>query len=100
MSRIENVGDMHQVYRDIRKEIGSAKTRGRLSTIYRQALSVITHSFASSWKKKYGSKLPRLRSVAKEEFTRTVRAINKRARKIGSDKMYDETYGDKKSKAA
>ncbi len=94
MSRIESQSDMKQVYVDIRAGIPEAKSRRRLTTLYRQASSVITHSFAPTWQRKYGDKLPGLRKTAEVEFSKTARALNKRAEQLGTDADYDEKYGN------
>lgn len=93
MSRIESISDMKQVYADIRGEIPEARSRRKLSTIYRQALSVITHSHTATWEKKYGDLLPKLRATAEKEFTKTIKLLNKRAKALGTEPDYDETYG-------
>lgn len=93
MSRIESITDMKHVYADIRAGVPDAGSRRQLTTLYRQASSVITHSFAPTWKKKYGDKLPGLRKTAESEFRKTARAINRRAKQLGTDADYDEEYG-------
>jgi len=85
--------DMRRVYRDIRREVAAARSRPTLTGLYRRAGYFIVLASARSWREKFGREAPRLRSVAKDEFSRTVRQINRKAELIGTAGDYDEAWG-------
>jgi hypothetical protein len=84
---------MRKVFREIRREVAQAGTRPTLTELYKRAGYLITLTYAPSWEEKWGRKAATLRQVAKEEFARTVRKINRRADQIGTEPDYDETWG-------
>ena len=91
---INNKTDMHNVFLDIRKDVEDAKSRSALSELYKRAGYLITLTHAPSWKDKFGKEASELRKVGEKEFGTTARKINTRAKKIGTDADFDETWGD------
>jgi hypothetical protein len=90
---INSQNGLKVVFRDIRKEVESAKSRPALTELYKRAGYLITLTHAPAWRKKFGTKTASMRSVAKEEFTTTARKINHRAEAIGATGDYDEKWG-------
>jgi hypothetical protein len=90
---INNKTDMRKVFSSIRKNVDDAKSRPALSELYKRAGYLVTLTHAPSWKKKFGRDAVQLRKVGEEEFGRTARKINSRARKINARADYDETWG-------
>ena len=85
---------MRQVFRAIRRDVATARSRPRLTELHKRAGYLITLTYAPSWKEKFGRKVGTLRQVGEEEFGRTARRINRRAREIGTEPDFDETWGD------
>ncbi len=69
-------------------------SRSELTELYRRAGYLITLTNASSWEKKFGDEIDDIRETAEEEFARTARKINSRAKEIGTETNYDEKWGD------
>lgn len=92
-SKIEGTGDLKKVNMMIRKDVTKAKSRTRLTTLYRRSLYLVTLLFGSSWKTAFRGKITSMRKTAKDEFSRTARAINRQAKKIGTEANYDTKWG-------
>jgi hypothetical protein len=90
---IDNKSDLEKVFREIRKDVSEAKSRAGLTELYKRAGYLITLTFAPSWDEKFGTEAKKLRREAREEFTTTARKINSRAKTIGTEADYDETWG-------
>jgi hypothetical protein len=91
---VDNRADLKKIFGDIRHFVDEAKTRPMLTELYRRAGYLITLTHAPSWKTKFGKEADALRRVGEEEFRKTAKKINERAKKIGADADYDETWGD------
>src|SRR6266545_1466616 len=91
---VENQTDFGQILLAIRKDVDGAKSREGLTELYRRAGYLITLTHAPSWKEKFGKEAADLRETAEAEFATTARAINRRAKAIGTDADYDERWGD------
>lgn len=91
---VDNKTDLKQVFLDIRHDVDKAKSRSELTELYRRAGYLITLTHAPSWEKKFGDEADDLRDVAEDEFGITARKINSRAKDIGTDADYDETWGE------
>ncbi len=84
---------MRRVFGDIRKNVDHASSRPALSELYKRAGYLVTLTHAPSWQKKFGREAGSMRKVGEEEFSKTARKINTRARKINARADYDETWG-------
>jgi hypothetical protein len=91
---VDNKTDLKEVFSKIREDVEKANSRSELTELYRRAGYLITLTKASSWEKKFGDEIDDIREVAEEEFARTARKINSRAKEIGTDFDYDEKWGD------
>ena len=85
---------LKRIFMEIRHDVKEAKSRPELTELYKRAgyLNTLTH--APAWKTKFGREVDEFRKVAKEEFGATARKINSRARQIGTESDYDETWGE------
>lgn len=90
---VENKTDLEKIFRAIRADVESAKSREALTELYKRAGYLITLTHAPSWKEKFGREADELRKEAEKEFGTTARAINRRARVIGVEADYDEKWG-------
>jgi hypothetical protein len=90
---IDSKTDLERVFREIRKDVKDAKSRPSLTELYKRAGYLITLTYAPSWDEKFGSEAKALREDAKTQFKTTARKINSRAKAIGTDADYDDTWG-------
>jgi hypothetical protein len=91
---IDNAADMKRVYKEIREDVERAGSRPALTELHRRAGYLITLTYAPAWEQKFGREADALRKVGEEEFSKTARAINRRAEQIGTAADYDENWGD------
>jgi hypothetical protein len=91
---VDNVTDLRDIFQQIRKDVDEASTRDRLTELYRRAGYLVTLTRSPSWETKFGKGIDELRRVAEHEFAQTARTINQRARQIGAEPDYDETWGE------
>jgi len=91
---VENQSDLKRIFTEIRRDIDQAKNREALTELYKRAGYLIALTQAPSWKEKFGREAGDLQREAEEQFTTTVRAINRRARAVGTKADYDEKWGD------
>ena len=91
---INNKTDMHKVLLAIRRDVEQAKSRAALTELYKRAGYLITLTHAPAWKEKFGRKALALRKLGEEEFGKTARKINRRAKQIGVEADYDEKWGE------
>src|SRR5437773_12205851 len=90
---VNSATGLKDVFRDIRKDVATARSRPALSELYKRAGYLITLTHAPAWQKKFGSKATSMRQVAKTEFSSTARKINSRAESTGAKGDYDTKWG-------
>jgi hypothetical protein len=91
---VENKTDLREIFSAIRDDVKQARSREALTELYRRAGYLITLTHAPSWKEKFGAEAGDLRDEAEKDFATTARAINRRAREIGTEADYDERWGE------
>ena len=91
---VDNKTDLKEVFSEIRDDVENADSRSDLTELYRRAGYLITLTNASSWEKKFGDDIDEIRDTAEDEFAKTARKINSRAKEVGTDANYDEKWGD------
>jgi len=84
---------MKEVFQEIRRDVAQALSRPALTELYRRAGYLITLTHSPAWEEKFGRKAATLRRLAREEFARTARKINRRAEQVGTEADYDEKWG-------
>jgi hypothetical protein len=80
---------MKQVFKAIRRDVATAQSRPALTELYKRAGYLITLTHAPSWQEKFGAEAAALRRLGEEEFRKTAKKINRRAREIGTEANYD-----------
>ncbi len=90
---VENKSDIDKVFRDIRKDVATVRSRPGLTELYKRAGYLVTLTHAPSWEKKFGDGMKKIRDEAIKEFAATAHKINARARVIGTADDYDERWG-------
>lgn len=86
--------DLKHIFTDIRRDVEQAGSRAGLTELYKRAGYLITLTHAPSWEKKFGLETKALRDLGEEEFSKTVKQINRRAKEIGTEADYDDKWGD------
>jgi hypothetical protein len=94
---VKSVTGLRDIFRAIRRDVGNARSRQGLTELYKRAGYLITLTYAPSWEERFGRRVAGLRRAAQEEFARTARTINRRAKTIGTDADYDETWGERRA---
>ena len=85
---------LKRIFLEIRHDVKEAKSRPELTELYKRAGYLIALTHAPAWKTKFGRKVAEFRQVAKAEFGTTARKINQRAKQVGTEASYDETWGE------
>jgi hypothetical protein len=83
--------NVRQTFKEIRDALDKAQSREDLTELYKQTAYMIlmTHSTPIDEKDR---EMKRRRETAEREFARTVRVINRRAKKIGVEPDYNEDW--------
>jgi len=83
--------DLNRTFREIRQALEKAQSREDLTELYKQSVYMIlmTHSTPVDEKDR---EMKRRRETTEQEFARTVRMINERAKEIGIEADYDEDW--------
>jgi hypothetical protein len=84
---------MKKVFIAIRSDVKQAKSRPAPSELYKRAGYLITLTHAPSWNVKFGREAVRLRKIGEEEFGKTARKINSRAKTLHAEADFDEKWG-------
>jgi len=91
---VEDIGDLDRVFSAIRADVGQARDRAELRRLDHRAGYLVTLTYSRPWRMKFGGDLPRLRAEAVRQFRITAEAINRRARALGSESDFKETWGE------
>lgn len=84
--------DVRGKFREIRDTVDQAQSREDLTELYKRSVHVILMTHSSPVDSKVDRDLKKRRDAAEREFTRTVRTINRRAKKIGVDSDFSESW--------
>ena len=84
--------DVRGRFHEIRDAIDHAESQADLTELYKRSVHVILMTHSSPIDEKHDRELKRRRATTEREFTRTVRAINRRAKKIGLEADYSENW--------
>ena len=91
-------GDVHSrtglraAFREIRRDIAAARTANALNELHRRSGYVVSLTRDARWQARFGEELEAIRALAAEEFSRSVRALNRRAERLGADVRYEERW--------
>ena len=83
--------DVRHTFKDIRDALEKATTQEDLTELYKQTVYMILMTHSSPVNEK-DQEIKRRRETAEREFARTVRAINRQAKKIGVEADYSEDW--------
>ena len=79
-------------FKEIREGVEKAQSKEELTELYKRTVYMILMTHSSPIDEKVDRDLKRRRETAEREFTRTVRLINRQAKKIGVEADYDENW--------
>lgn len=84
---------VRRTFKEIREALEKATTREDLTELYKQTVYMILMTHSSPLNEK-DRKMKRRRETTEREFARTVRMINRQAKKIGAEAGYSEDWGN------
>jgi len=84
--------DLRGIFGKIREDVEQATTRETLNELYKQTGYMITLTHATPINEKVDKTVKLQRGIAEQEFARTVRKINNRAKKLGVEADYNESW--------
>ena len=84
--------DVRRIFREIREGVEKATSRKELIELYKHAGYMITLTHATPVNEKVGGTVKIERGITEREFARTARKINNRAKKIGTEPDFNETW--------
>ena len=79
-------------FKEIRGALDQAGSQEDLTELYKRSVHMILMTHSSPIDEKHDRDLKRRRETAEREFARTIRMINRRAKKIGLEADYDENW--------
>jgi hypothetical protein len=83
--------DVRHTFKDIRDVLEKADSKEDLTELYKQTVYMILMTHSSPINEK-DRDMKRRRETTEREFARTVRAINRQAKKIGVEADYSEDW--------
>jgi hypothetical protein len=84
--------DLRGRFKEIREGVETAQSKEALTELYKRSVYMILMTHSSPIDEKFDRDMKRKREAAEREFARTVRLINRQARKIGVEADYDENW--------
>jgi Icc-related predicted phosphoesterase len=84
--------DLRSIFQEIREDVEKATSREALAELYKQTGYYITLTHATPINEKVDPTVKEERGIAEQEFARTVRKINDRAKKIGTEADFNESW--------
>jgi hypothetical protein len=82
---------VRRTFKEIRDVLEKAETKEDLTELYKQTVYMILMTHSSPLNEK-DREMKRRRETAEHEFSRTVRLINRQAKKIGVETDYSEDW--------
>lgn len=90
---VKGIGDIEYINVLIRKDVAKAKNRSMLTELHKRSMYIRTLCDSPAWRKAFWGKITEMKKVAEKEFTKTAKAINTRAWRLGLTPDYDEKWG-------
>ena len=84
--------DLRGTFKEIRDAIEKAQTKEDLTELYKRSVYMILMTHSSPVDEKFDREMKRRRETTEKEFGRTVRVINRQAKKIGVEADYNEDW--------
>lgn len=84
--------DVRARFGEIRDALDLAGSQEDLTELYKRSVHMILMTHSTPLDEKHDRELKRRRATTEREFTRTVRLINRRAKKLGLEADYSENW--------
>jgi hypothetical protein len=84
--------DLRGRFKEIREAVEKVQSKEELTELYKRTVYMILMTHSSPIDEKFDREMKRKRETAEREFSRTVRMINRHAKKIGVAADYDENW--------
>jgi hypothetical protein len=84
--------DVRGRFREIRETLEQAETQEELTELYKRSVFMILMTHSTPLDEKADPEPKRRRETTEKEFARTVRMINRRAKKIGAEADFSEDW--------
>lgn len=84
--------DLRGTFREIRDRVDTASTKEELTELYKRSVYMILMTHSSPLDEKADKEIKRKRETTEKEFSRVVRMLNRRAKKIGVEPEYSEDW--------
>ena len=91
--------NVRHTFKDIRDVLEKAATKEDLTELYKQTVYMILMTHSSPVNEK-DREMKRRRESTEREFARTVRLINRQAKKIGVEADYSEDWDEKRNNSS
>lgn len=82
ITEVNNRTDLRRIFKEIREDIEKANSREDLTKLYKRTVYMIMMTHASPLDVKSDREMKRRREITEREFARTVRMINRQAKKL------------------
>ena len=86
------IPDLKRRYKEIRENVKAARSDKDLEELYKRTVYVIMLTHVTPGNEKLERSLKTERIIAEIEFGRTIRQINRQAKKLGAETHYDESW--------
>lgn len=94
ITEVNNRTDLRRIFKEIREDIEKANSREDLNKLYKRTVYMIMMTHASPLDVKSDREMKRRREITEREFARTVRMVNRQAKKIGTQADYNEKWDE------
>lgn len=91
--KVKGIEDIRKINRTIREQVKGFKTKPKLTQLHKRSMYMVTLTQTPSWKTAFAGRIRRMRTAAKEEFSKTAKRINRRCEELGLKPDYDEVFG-------
>jgi len=90
---INSIRDLIKISKQIRRDVSKAKTAAALTELHKRQSYLVTLTFSPNFRKKFARMIGPLRTAAKTQYTKTAKQINKKAKKLKLNIVYDTYWG-------
>lgn len=94
ITEVNNRTDLRRIFKEIREDVEKANSREDLTKLYKRTVYMIMMTHASPLDVKSDREMKRRREITEREFARTVRILNRQAKKIGTEADYNEKWDE------
>jgi len=86
--------EVGETFMRLRMDVVDALSHESLEDLYRVAAQLVAATRSGDWSRRYGEGVEEVRALAEREFARTARALNERARALGTKADFEERWSE------